>query len=318
MSHLTTPRHASPRHATPRHATPRRHLASPRLTTPRHASRRRTLAVLSPHSRHTLAVLSPYSRRTLAILSPYSRRTLAVLAPHSRRTLAVPSPYPRRHAAAQASRYCRIPPKRSHAAMPPRRHTARGLTVNSAEATWRRAGIDLRGRTVNHFIDNTAALSVFVNSYSRSTEMARISNMLWLLVAGMRTRPWFEYVPSLTNIADLPSRGKYELLERLGAQRVHDVPLVGSTDWNAPLAMWIERASRATRCIIQTRGPADPGLSAWLPPAQLEPAALQQLVCSQSGNPSRWPNRGRPTGVSRRGPRRTLWATMVLRKLPPS
>ena len=68
--------------------------------------------------------------------------------------------------------------------------------------------------------------------------------MLWLLVAGMRTRPWFEYVPSLANIADLPSRGKYELLERLGARRVHYVPLVGTVDWNAPLATWIERASR--------------------------------------------------------------------------
>ena len=115
------------------------------------------------------------------------------------------------------------------------------LAVYSAEETWRGAGIDLRGRTVNHFIDNTAALSAFVNGYSASTDMARMSNMLWLLVAGMRTRPYLEYVPSLSNIADLPSRGKYELLERLGARRVYDVPLIGTTDWNAPLTDWIER-----------------------------------------------------------------------------
>ena len=94
------------------------------------------------------------------------------------------------------------------------------LVVYSAEKTWRDAGIDLRGRTMNHFIDNTAALSAFVNGYSASTDMARMSNMLWLLVTGMRTRPYFEYVPSAANIADLPSRGKYELLERLGAHRV--------------------------------------------------------------------------------------------------
>ena len=111
----------------------------------------------------------------------------------------------------------------------------------SAEETWRRAGIDLRGREVNHFIDNTAALSAFVNGYSASTDMAKMSNMLWLLVAGMRTRPYLEYVPSASNIADLPSRGKYELLERLGARRVYDVPLIGTTDWNAPLTDWIER-----------------------------------------------------------------------------
>jgi hypothetical protein len=119
------------------------------------------------------------------------------------------------------------------------------LTVYRAERTWRDAGIDLRGRTVNHFIDNTAALSAFVNGYSSSTDMAQISNMLWLLVAGMRTRPWFEYVPSASNIADLPSRSDYELLERLGARRVYGVPIVGTTDWNAPLADWIERGRAA-------------------------------------------------------------------------
>ena len=117
------------------------------------------------------------------------------------------------------------------------------LTVFTAEKTWRDAGIDLRGRTVNFFIDNTAALSAFVNGYSASTDMARISNMLWLLVAGMRTRPWFEYCPSLANIADLPSRGKYDLLERLGAHRIYYVPLVGTTDWNAPLADFVERGA---------------------------------------------------------------------------
>ena len=114
----------------------------------------------------------------------------------------------------------------------------------SAETTWRGAGIDLRRRTVNHFIDNTAALSAFINGYSKATDMAKISNMFWLLLAGMRTRPYLEYVPSLSNIADLPSRGKYELLERLGARRVYYVPLIGTTDWNAPLTNWIEREAR--------------------------------------------------------------------------
>jgi hypothetical protein len=120
------------------------------------------------------------------------------------------------------------------------------LTVFTAERKWRDAGIDLRGRTVNFFIDNTAALSAYVNGYSASTDMARMSNMLWLLVAGMRTRPFFEYVPSLSNIADLPSRASYELLERLGARRVYNVPLVGTTDWNAPLTKWIERGRAST------------------------------------------------------------------------
>ena len=49
------------------------------------------------------------------------------------------------------------------------------------------------------------------------------------------------YVPSLSNIADLPSRGKFELLERLGAQRTH-IPVLGVTDWSTSLTSWIDRA----------------------------------------------------------------------------
>ena len=47
----------------------------------------------------------------------------------------------------------------------------------------------------------------------------------------MRTHTWLDYVPSLANIADLPSRGDFELLERLGARRV-ERPVVGTADWH--------------------------------------------------------------------------------------
>ena len=55
-----------------------------------------------------------------------------------------------------------------------------------------------------------------------------ISNMFWLLAAGMRIRPWLDYVPSLANIADLPSRDDYELLGRLGARRLRGIVLHGA------------------------------------------------------------------------------------------
>ena len=77
--------------------------------------------------------------------------------------------------------------------------------------------------------------------------MAKLSNMLWLAAAAIGTRPWFEYVPSKANLADLPSRGEFELLERLGARRVHDVPLLGAADWHAPLASWMETAGSRAR-----------------------------------------------------------------------
>ena len=68
--------------------------------------------------------------------------------------------------------------------------------------------------------------------------------MFWLLAAGMRIRPWLEYVPSAANIADLPSRDDYELLGRLGARHVPHVPVVTPGDWQSPLADWIERGAR--------------------------------------------------------------------------
>ena len=86
------------------------------------------------------------------------------------------------------------------------------------------------------------SLSALVHGYASTHDQARMVNQFHLMMAGMRTRPWLEYVPSLANIADLPSRGKFELLERLGARRV-EVPVVGVTDWSAPLASWMERAA---------------------------------------------------------------------------
>ena len=47
----------------------------------------------------------------------------------------------------------------------------------------------------------------------------------------------------IANIADLPSRGDFELLERLGAWRV-EVPVVGTADWHGPLAQWIDSAQK--------------------------------------------------------------------------
>ena len=115
------------------------------------------------------------------------------------------------------------------------------ISVYRAAPTLRNAGINLAGRDVNHFIDNTVALSAMIHGYARKPDLARMVNLFHLTTAGMRTRTYLEYVPSLSNIADLPSRGKFELLERLGAQRTH-IPVLGVTDWSTSLTSWIDRA----------------------------------------------------------------------------
>mmetsp|Transcript_23743 Transcript_23743/g.59583 ORF Transcript_23743/g.59583 Transcript_23743/m.59583 type:complete len:233 (-) Transcript_23743:534-1232(-) len=64
----------------------------------------------------------------------------------------------------------------------------------------------LAGRRVLHFIDNTAALSALVHGYSSAADMAQMSTMFHLRVASLRADVWLEYVPTVANIADIPSR----------------------------------------------------------------------------------------------------------------
>ena len=103
------------------------------------------------------------------------------------------------------------------------------------------------GRKVNHFIDNTVALSALVHGYSGKRDLAKMVNAFFLQAAGLRTSVYFDYVPSKANIADLPSRGAIrELLSELrGMSRARNddhvlrVPHVGH--WMAPLASWVSR-----------------------------------------------------------------------------
>jgi len=64
----------------------------------------------------------------------------------------------------------------------------------------------LQNRQVVFFCDNTSALSAAVHGYSKATDMANMTNELHLHLAKLQISAWFEWVPSLANIADLPSR----------------------------------------------------------------------------------------------------------------
>lgn len=98
----------------------------------------------------------------------------------------------------------------------------------------------VRGRQVNHFIDNTVALSSLVHGYARRLDMAKMVNAFHLQLVGLQTEVYLEFVPSLANIADLPSRDEYELLDRLGGERV-PIAIPTAADWGAPLTTWAAR-----------------------------------------------------------------------------
>ena len=98
----------------------------------------------------------------------------------------------------------------------------------------------VRGRQVNHFIDNTVALSGLVHGYARKGDLARMINAFHLQMAGLEADAYFEFVPSLANIADLPSRDEFEVLERNGGRRV-PIVVPPAADWTGPLEGWIQR-----------------------------------------------------------------------------
>ena len=64
----------------------------------------------------------------------------------------------------------------------------------------------LFGRQALFFIDNTQALSSAIHGYTRNLDCAPLSNLLHLSLAALQVTPWFDFVPSKANCADLPSR----------------------------------------------------------------------------------------------------------------
>ena len=82
------------------------------------------------------------------------------------------------------------------------------------------------GRRVNHFIDNTVALSALVHGYAGKPDLAKLVNVFYLQLNALRSSVYLEYVPSKANIADLPSRFAWaELdLELAGLAVVGDEP----------------------------------------------------------------------------------------------
>ena len=98
----------------------------------------------------------------------------------------------------------------------------------------------VRGREVNHWIDNTISLSGLVHGYARKLDLARMVNAFHLQITGLRTHVWFEFVPSKANIADLPSRGEFALLTRMGG-RPSVLSIPPAADWQSPLETWLLR-----------------------------------------------------------------------------
>ena len=98
------------------------------------------------------------------------------------------------------------------------------------------------GRQAYVFIDNTSTKFGLQKGYSRRPDTGRIINACKFRQAQLLFRPWFEYVPSRQNLADLPSRdrmGEYlaTIFEATGAtgSQWTDVVFPDFSSWMAPL-----------------------------------------------------------------------------------
>ena len=77
-------------------------------------------------------------------------------------------------------------------------------------------------REVIHFIDNTGALYGLHHGYSRDIDTSTVVHECYALLVAISCRTWWAYVPSAANIADYPSRLKWQdLAMALAAQFPH-------------------------------------------------------------------------------------------------
>jgi len=77
-----------------------------------------------------------------------------------------------------------------------------------------------RDTDVIHFADNVAANSAIIKGGSSAPDMARIVAALHIRLVRQSIRLWIEFVKSEANLADLPSRGQFDLIRAMGARRV--------------------------------------------------------------------------------------------------
>ena len=88
----------------------------------------------------------------------------------------------------------------------------------------------LEGRRVIYWIDNEAARLALVKGQSKSSIMDRMIRELCLLEDRMLSYAWYTRVPSKSNIADAPSRGKGDCVAQASGMLKADI-FPGSIPW---------------------------------------------------------------------------------------
>ncbi len=97
------------------------------------------------------------------------------------------------------------------------------IPCHAARKIW---GDRMKGRLVFLYVDNEAARYALIKGSSPTRDIAWLVNEIWATEATRESNMWIERVPSTSNCADHPSRGRWEILKGLGkrARRRHLPP----------------------------------------------------------------------------------------------
>ena len=81
-------------------------------------------------------------------------------------------------------------------------------------------GVQLAGKYVRVWTDNRVAEFSLIRASSKAVDLNQLVHGIWLFAARRKLGIWIGRVPTHENIADLPSREEYDLLQSMGASWV--------------------------------------------------------------------------------------------------
>jgi len=116
------------------------------------------------------------------------------------------------------------------------RHKARKTYIGQLEAAAALAPLFslpscwFEDRNMMHYIDNQGALYSLINGRSNDADTNRLVFIARLLLQKLRCNTWFDYVPSASNFADLPTRLDEDAFRRL-SRVARRIPMVLPPEW---------------------------------------------------------------------------------------